>query len=229
VKTWPTPPPDDGDRHKKRPGEDGGFDMRATFGYAMVRLAKTTFSGGGVPPGAIQRQSFQTSGRTLGLNEPAFWTVELGVAYTRRYLSLGILGAIGSSRGADEPTEAATPNAFEVRGLSLFGFAAELDAVLPAKPLTLRAGALAGVRSILANLPGYDPEPCGRDGRLACGPRASATAPFFQPRATLDVTLGKGARVGALGAYLGMDLYPETAWSVGLSFSFRSPYWALSW
>ena len=232
AKPWPTVPRRDQGAHaKKQPGEDGGFEMLATFGRAMVPLSRTTFSGSGVPQGGLTQQSFHATGSALGLHAPAFWTAELGVAYTRRYLSVGVLGAAGGLAAGSQqpPQDPVAASTFDAGSMALFGLAADVAGVLPVRPVTFRLGALAGVRALTAHLIDYERIPCGRDGYFSCEPTASATAPFFQPRATLDVTLGKGARVGALGAYLGMDLYPETAWSVGLSFSFRSPYWALSW
>jgi hypothetical protein len=207
----------------------GGFDFRASFGYATVPLGNATFSGNGIPAGGIERKSFTATGDALGLHSTPFLTWELGASYVRRFLSIGlVIGGGGAPRGAQQaPLDPALASQFDPGRMIMFEGATEFSAVLFRDPAIFRLGAVVGARYVAGPLLGFENETC-TSRRLPCAPEADTTVALLQPRASLDFALGHGARVAALGAYVGVDAYPEAAWSFGLSVSFLTPHWHLA-
>jgi hypothetical protein len=190
---------------------------------------RATFTGSGIPVGGSEPRAFYANGAALGLHSPPFVTCDIGAGYVRRFLSIGfVVGAGGAPRGAQQsPMDPTLASRVDAGRMAVFTGAADLAAVLFHDPATLRVGALVGARYVTAPLLGFDDVTC--DSRhLPCAPRADATVALLQPRASLDFVLGRAARVPALGAYVGMDAYPQVAWCFGLSFSFRTPHWNLA-
>lgn len=212
----------------------GGFDLQLTFGPTAPPLGHVYFSGGGKPIGLTSYQTYSARGEQIGLSSPTFWGGEIALRYNRRYLAVGVIGAIGYGGTIDTRVfDATNADRIDRTHMNLYSAALELAGVIPLDPVSIRVGPVGGVRHVVAPLPGFEPKTCTRSSRYgsrtySCPETATATTPFVQPRVTFDITLGKGSFVPAIGGYVGLDVYPATAWSGGISLSLRVPYWDLA-
>lgn len=145
-----------------------------------------------------------------------------------------LVGAGGSTRGTQQPPQQNVAYTFGSDYMRMLEGAGDFAAALAFDPVTFRIGALMGVRYVTAPLfSAYQQQSCGRHS-LFCEPRAAATLGLFQPRASLDCSLGRfsdsfgrGAQA-AVGAFVGVDTYPDRAWTFGVAFNVRIPQWELA-
>jgi hypothetical protein len=235
----PAAPPDaradahDVERHQRPLGENGGYDFEFSFARAALPLDHVWFTGSGVPSGTIASVPWSARGDQVGLHSPAFLTGELAAHYTRRFLSIGLVGGYGSStRGTQRPPmDQELANSFGGGSMRMLEVAGDVSGVLPLRPVTLRIGVLLGARYVSANLGGLYHAPsgsrCSRNA-FSCPPNATATLGIVEPRVSVDYAPARSASKVALGAFVGMDAIPEQAWTVGVSVSWRVPHWELA-
>jgi hypothetical protein len=230
----PEPEPSPEERPTKKLLESGGFDVALSFGAAHIPLEHASFSGGGRTMGTNNYQAIGVKGRDLGLGTPLFWGGEIALRYTRRYFTLGIIGGYAYGGNVDlQPTDYELSQRIDRSHMNLYAIGLELSGVVAFDPVTFRVGPYVGVRHVTAPMPGYEPTTCTRSSRYGrtsypCLESAKATTPFIQPRASFDVSLGKGGTAPTLGAWVGVDAYPQVAWSAGVLVSLRVPFWDLA-
>ena len=214
--------------------DHGGFDLHLGFGVVTPNFGTHEFSGEGTLLGTHTHKTFSATGRAIGLVLPRVDELSIGVGYLRRYVSIGAtFGMAVYSRTDAPPQNPALAEQVSVGQLRVYDGAIDLAAVFPVERVSVRAGALIGVRYASVPLGIFEPATCGSGSKSSpCAARASTFAPYVQPRLGVDVALGEIKRdaswVPTLGAYVGYDVIDHGGVAFGVVLSMRTPQWLLA-
>lgn len=209
----------------RRAHAQSGPRLGAGLLLMQPELASSQFSGSGVPYTSHEgvRQSFDHSGRQLGVHAPVVVGAELRLSWEERLFEIGVQGfgggALGDSGGASDPGAAELAKAS-----SMHAYGGGIHAVLaiPAGVVTFLLGPDLGVRAFSVPLTGFEPTTCaGKYGAYSCPETATSTQPYVAPRLTV-VIHGDRARGGGFffAPWAGLDVLPSPSWAAGFSFGF---------
>jgi hypothetical protein len=200
-----------------------GFELlQFDVGVLQPNLSNVVFQGDGLLNGSPAHQ--RTVGRDAGIRQPLLTT--LGGRFTFRFLHWLMAGGYFERVGGSLDQFSAVQANGQGLGDSLGGvdLGGHVGLVWSPGYYEVRLDTDIGARLLSVDIERFDTETCSNKGATySCQPAASSTKFELQPKLQLGVHLGPWVTVGAYG---GVDSFPQLGWSAGGWAALHAPFWA---